>query len=72
MALVAKGAASPVLKATVWIDDDDALIREFESTEQSGVVRHVKITSMELNGPTPRDAFVFTVPRGAKVVDQTR
>jgi outer membrane lipoprotein carrier protein len=71
-ALVAKGASSPVLKATVWVDDDDALIREFESTEQSGVVRHVKITAMELNGPVSKDSFAFVVPRGARVVDQSK
>lgn len=72
LALVAKNASSPVVKATVWVDDDDALIREFESTEQSGVVRHVTLTSVELNGSVPKDAFVFTVPKGARVVDQTK
>jgi outer membrane lipoprotein carrier protein len=73
LALVAKSAAaSPTVKATVWVDDDDAIIREFESTEQSGVVRHIKLTSLELNGPVSRNLFAFAVPKGAKVVDQTR
>jgi outer membrane lipoprotein carrier protein len=73
LSLVAKqGASSPVLKATVWVDDDDALIREFESTEQSGVVRHVRLTALELNLPVSKDAFVFAVPKGARVIDQTK
>jgi outer membrane lipoprotein carrier protein len=73
LSLVAKrGASSPVLKATVWVDDDDALIREFESTEQSGVVRHVRLTALELNAPVSKDAFVFAVPKGARIIDQTR
>ena len=44
-----KGSDAPFTKATVWIDDDDSLIREFEETESSGVVRHVHLTSLEPN-----------------------
>jgi outer membrane lipoprotein carrier protein len=73
LALVAKpGAGTPVQRATVWIDDDDSLIREFESTETSGVTRHVRLTTLEPNAAVGRDAFTFAVPKGVKVVDQTK
>ncbi|MGE5732437.1 MAG: outer membrane lipoprotein chaperone LolA [Gemmatimonas sp.] len=67
-----KGATAPFSKATVWVDDDDSLIREFEETEPSGVTRHVHITSIQINVPVDRGAFVFAIPKGVKVVDQTK
>jgi outer membrane lipoprotein carrier protein len=67
-----KGATAPFSKATVWVDDDDSLIREFEETEPSGVTRHVHITSIQTNVSVDRGAFVFTIPKGVKVVDQTK
>jgi outer membrane lipoprotein carrier protein len=67
-----KGATAPFTKATVWIDDDDSLIREFEATEQSGVTRHIHITTLRTNVPIDRSSFVFTIPKGVKVVDQTK
>jgi len=67
-----KGAEAPVVKATVWVDDDDALIREFESTEQSGVTRHVRLTALDLNTPVPSASFAFVVPKGVRVLDQTK
>jgi outer membrane lipoprotein carrier protein len=65
------GTSAPFTKATVWIDDDDALIREFEETEASGVTRHVRLTSVEPNAPVERSQFTFSVPKGVKIVDQT-
>jgi len=65
------GARAGFTKATVWVDDDDALIREFEETEASGVTRHIRLTTVEPNAPVAKSAFVFTVPKGIKVVDQT-
>jgi len=67
-----KGATAPFSKATVWVDDDDSLIREFEETEPSGVTRHVHITSIQTNVPVDRGAFSFTIPKGVRVVDQTK
>jgi outer membrane lipoprotein carrier protein len=66
------GKGAPFTTATVWVDDDDALIRDFEETETSGIVRHVHLTSIETNGPVDRAAFSFVVPRGVSVVDQTK
>jgi outer membrane lipoprotein carrier protein len=65
------GTKAGFTKATVWIDDDDSLIREFEATEPSGVTRHVRLTSLELNAPVANSMFTFVVPKGVKVIDQT-
>ncbi|MEO7086432.1 MAG: outer membrane lipoprotein chaperone LolA [Gemmatimonadaceae bacterium] len=67
-----KGTSAPFTKATVWVDDDDSLIREFEEVETSGVIRHVHLTSMDLNGAMDRAVFTFTVPSGVKILDQTK
>ena len=66
------GVKAPFTKATVWVDDDDALIREFEETEPTGVTRHVRLTSIEPNVTVDRQAFEFSIPAGAKIVDQTK
>jgi len=66
-----KGVSAPFTKATVWVDDDDALIREFEVVESSGVTRHIKITSLQTNVTIDRATFTFAVPKGVKIVDQT-
>ena len=65
------GTSGPFTKATVWIDDDDALIREFEEIESNGVTRRVRLTSVEPNAPVARATFNFVVPKGVKIVDQT-
>lgn len=67
-----KGTTAPFTKATVWVDDTDSLIREFEETEPSGVTRHIRITAIQTNVPVDRSAFAFTIPKGVKVVDQTK
>jgi outer membrane lipoprotein carrier protein len=67
-----KGATAPFTKATVWVDDDDSLIREFEESEPSGVTRHIVITAIQTNVAVDRSAFSFTIPKGVKVVDQTK
>ena len=56
--------------ATVWIDDADATIRQFEVTEPSGLVRRVRLTSFQTNVPVDANAFTFTVPEGVRIVDR--
>jgi outer membrane lipoprotein carrier protein len=56
-------------KATIWVDDDDGLIRQFEVLEPTGVTRHVRITSLEPNAVVDRSAFSFTPPPGTRVVE---
>jgi len=57
-------------KATVWIDDRDGSLRQFEITDGNGLTRTVRLTSLALNVPVPSDAFTFTPPKGVKVFDQ--
>ena len=57
-------------KATVWIDDRDGTLRQFEVTDGNGLTRKVRLTSLALNVAVPRDAFTFTPPKGVKVFDQ--
>ena len=69
--LVPKVAANaPFTKATIWVDDGDALIRQFELVEPSGITRRVRITSLDLNVPVDRDAFTFKPPPGVKVLER--
>jgi outer membrane lipoprotein carrier protein len=65
------GTSSPFTRATVWVDDDDSLIRSFEETETNGITRSVHLTSVKLNAPIDRATFRFAIPKGARVVDQT-
>jgi outer membrane lipoprotein carrier protein len=63
---VAEGA--PFKTATVWIDDADAVVRQFEVTETSGVQRRIRFTSFKSNVPVDASAFVFAVPAGVRIV----
>ncbi len=63
---VAEGA--PFKTATVWIDDADAVIRQFEVTETTGVQRRIRLTSFKSNVPVDASAFVFTPPAGVRIV----
>ena len=56
--------------ATVYIDDADATIRQFEVTEQNGVQRKVRLTSFRTNVPVDARAFVFTPPAGTRIVER--
>lgn len=70
-ALVPKTAqGQPFKTATVWIDDTDAVIRQFEVTENTGVQRRIRLTSFKTNVPVDASAFVFTPPAGVKVVSR--
>ena len=64
------GVEAAFTKAVVWVDSADALIRQFELTEPSEVVRRVTITKLTLNPSIPASAFRFTPPSGTKVIDQ--
>jgi outer membrane lipoprotein carrier protein len=62
--------SQPFARATVWVDDRDGLIRQFEATDQNGVTRRVRLTSLRVNAPVDAGAFRFTPPKGARVVEQ--
>ena len=67
-----KGQSAPFTRAKVWILDRDATIRQFETVEPSGVTRRVRLTSLQLNAPVAASTFTFQVPKGVRVVDQSR
>jgi len=69
--LVPKRANAGFASATVWIDDDDSSIRQFDVETANGLKRHVVITSFTPNPDVPRASFHFVVPKGAKIVDQS-
>lgn len=65
--LVPKDGTIPFRRATVWVDDGDGLIRQFEVTEENGLVRKVTITSVAVNGAIPSSVFNFVPPTGVRV-----
>lgn len=67
--LTPKGRES-FTRAKVWIDTQNSLVRRFEVTEPTGLVRNVTLTSIQANVTVPASAFRFTPPRGVRVIDQ--
>lgn len=59
-------------KATVWVDDKDATVRQIETTEPSGVTRQIVITKYAANVSIPKSAFVFTPTADLRVVEGPR
>jgi outer membrane lipoprotein carrier protein len=69
--LIPKTAGSaPFQVATVWIDDTDATIRQFEVVDANGVRRRIRLTSFQTNVPVDESAFVYTPPAGIRVVNR--
>jgi len=63
-----KGTRAAFTHATVWVDDSDGLIRQFEVVESTNVTRRVRLTTLVVNPTIPASEFVFTIPKGVKVV----
>lgn len=59
---------SPYLRARIWVDEADALIRRIEITETEGFVRTVTLRSLRLNPTLAEDRFTFDPPPGVRVV----
>jgi outer membrane lipoprotein carrier protein len=71
LVLTAKsGQRLPFIRAKVWVDSADALIRQFESTDANGISRKVKITAMSPNAAVQSAAFVFKVPDGVRIIER--
>ena len=68
--LVPKRSNTEFTSAKVWIDDNDSSIRQFDVESANGLRRHVVVTRFTANPPLNRSSFRFTVPKGAKIVDQ--
>jgi outer membrane lipoprotein carrier protein len=69
--LVPRRKNDVVVRAKLWIDDQDYSLRQFEVESASGLKRRVVITSFTANPQLDRSRFRFTVPKGAKIVDET-
>ncbi len=65
--LVPKDPSLPFSKATIWVDDDDALIRQVETIDQQGLKRRIMLNRLTPNATLDKDAFEFKVPKGVKV-----
>jgi outer membrane lipoprotein carrier protein len=65
-----KGVDAPFTRATVWIDDADGLIRQFEVTESSGIIRRIRLTRLNVNPALAASEFRFTIPKGVRVVER--
>jgi outer membrane lipoprotein carrier protein len=62
------GRTLPFLRAKVWVDDRDGLIRQFESTDRNGITRQVQLLTLRTNAAVDAAAFAFTPPTGVRVV----
>ncbi len=71
VSLVAKsGAEVPFPRATIWIDNADASVREVAITDATGIARTIKLVTWEKNVAVDAAAFSFKVPKGVKIVKQ--
>lgn len=61
---------SRLAKALVWVDDRDGMVRQFELTETTGLVRRVRLADVRLNAAIPAAEFAFTPPAGVRVIEQ--
>jgi outer membrane lipoprotein carrier protein len=62
--------SSSIAKATVWVDDDDGVVRQFQVTDGTGATRHVRLSGIVFNVPVQKSTFAFKPPPGIKVVDR--
>ena len=69
--LVPKTPIPEFTQATVWIEDTTGLIRQFEITERSGLVRRIRLLDARVNAAVDPASFSFTPPKGVQIVDQT-
>ena len=72
LSLIARDASVPFTKATIWVDDIDGLVRQFEMTDANDMVRKVTISELAINVPISKSVFTFTPPKGVKVFDHGR
>ncbi|MCE9601005.1 MAG: 3-deoxy-7-phosphoheptulonate synthase [Gemmatimonadetes bacterium] len=70
MLLVPRSPNAPFMRATLWLDTENALVRRASFTEASGLVRTVTFTGIRTGSALPRGVFTFTPPEGVRVIDQ--
>lgn len=67
-ALTPRAEGAPFQSAKVWVGAD-ALVRQIEIEEPGGLRRRLRFTNMRLGVALPKNAFVFDVPPGVRIVD---
>ncbi|MBI2796879.1 MAG: outer membrane lipoprotein carrier protein LolA [Gemmatimonadetes bacterium] len=65
-----KGIDAAFVKAVVWVDPRSGYVRQFETTDASGLVRTVKVVKFAANARVNDTEFRFLVPAGVRVVEQ--
>ena len=71
LVLTAKsGERLPFVRAKVWVDATDNLIRQFESVDPNGVSRRVRLLTLTPNASVDDKAFAFRVPANVRVVER--
>lgn len=69
LAMTPRDRNAPYRKVLIWVDRQDALVRQVEISEATGAVRRVTFDRLRINGLLATALFSFTPPRGARVVD---
>jgi outer membrane lipoprotein carrier protein len=58
----------PFQKATLWLDDKEPRPVRVQVTDVQGVERMITLTTWVPNAVLPKNAFVFSAPKGVKVI----
>lgn len=64
-----KVPGTPFTRATLWIDREDALVRQLEAVEPSGLIRRIRFRDIRTDGELPVGMLTFVVPPNVKVID---
>jgi outer membrane lipoprotein-sorting protein len=64
-----KVQGTPFSRATLWLDKEDALVRQLEAVELSGLIRRIRFIDIKTDVDLPAGYFAFKVPEGVKVID---
>jgi outer membrane lipoprotein carrier protein len=67
--LTPKSKDAAFTRAKVWIDPASGTLLQFEAVEPNGLTRVVRIMNFSPNATVNAKAFIFTVPKGVKIVD---
>lgn len=59
---------SPFLRARVWVDVSNHMLRKLQITEDEGFVRTVELSALEVNPTIPPERFQFEPPSGVQVI----
>jgi len=70
IALTPRAADLSYSAATVWIAQQDGLVRRIEIVENSGQRRTITLQHLSVNGSIPAREFRFSPTSGVRVVDQ--